>query len=78
MFGSLPQPAHMPCPDCGASVLRAAEAKHVCDEAQRTSYELFQVRLEAERFDTELTRWLASPNGRFAVFYAARQRRRAA
>ncbi|HZB35981.1 MAG TPA: hypothetical protein VE440_07920 [Gaiellaceae bacterium] len=78
MFGSLPQPAHMPCPDCGASVPREAEAKHVCDEAQRTSYELFQVRLEADRFDTELTRWLASANGRFAVFYAERQRRRAA
>lgn len=78
MFGSLPQPAHMPCPDCGASVPREAQTKHVCDEAQRTSYEQFQVRLEADRFDTELTRWLASPNGRFAVFYAERQRRRAA
>jgi hypothetical protein len=78
MFGSLPQPAHMPCPDCGASVPREAEPKHVCDEAQRASYELFQVRLEADRFDTELTCWLASPNGRFAVFYAERQRRHAA
>ena len=76
MFGSLPQPAHMPCPACGASVPR--EAEHVCDEAQRSSYQLFQARLEADRFDTELTSWLASPNGRFAVFYAERQRRHAA
>jgi hypothetical protein len=78
MFGSLPQPAHMPCPECGASVLRQAEGKHVCDAAQRASYELFQARIEADRFDTELTSWLDSPSGRFAVFYAERERRRAA
>jgi hypothetical protein len=71
MFGSLPQPAHMPCPDCGASVPREAEEKHICDEVQRTSH-------EADRFDTELDSWLASPSGRFAVYYAERERRLAA
>jgi hypothetical protein len=78
MFGSLPQPAHMPCPDCGVSVPREAEGQHVCDEVQRTSYELFQVRIEADRFEGELTAWLGSPEGQFSVFYAERQRRRAA
>jgi hypothetical protein len=78
MFGSLPQPAHMPCPDCGVSVPRGVRAEHVCDEAQRTSYELLQLRIEAERFDTELTAWLATPAGRFAIYYAERERRRAA
>jgi hypothetical protein len=71
MFGSLPQPAHMPCPDCGASVPREAGEQHICDEVQRTSY-------EADRFDNELDSWLASPSGRFAVYYAERERRRAA
>jgi hypothetical protein len=75
MFGSLPQPAFMPCPDCGASVPREAHGEHVCDEVQRTSYELFQVRIEADRFDSELARWLASPAGLFAVYYAERERR---
>ena len=68
----------MPCPDCGASVPREAKGRHVCDAAERTSYEVFQVRLEADRFDTELTSWLASPSGRFAVYYAERERLRAA
>ena len=78
MFGSLPQPAFMPCPTCGASVVRGHQNEHVCDETRRTSYELVQARLEADRFDTELSRWLGSPPGRFAVFYAERQRRQAA
>ena len=78
MFGSLPQPAHMPCPDCGVSVPRGNGGSHACDAAQRTSYELFQLRIEADRFDTELTSWLASPSGRFAVYYAQRERRKAA
>jgi hypothetical protein len=78
MFGSLPQPAHMPCPACGASVPREATEEHVCDEVQRRTYELFQVRIEADRFDTELATWLGSPHGRFSVFYAERERRRAA
>jgi hypothetical protein len=78
MFGSLPQPAFMPCPRCGASVARTRQDEHVCDEAQRTSYELLQILTETDRFDTELTSWLASPRGRFTVYYAEHQRRRAA
>jgi hypothetical protein len=61
----------MPCPDCGASVPRGAGEQHICDEVQRTSY-------EADQFDTELDSWLASPSGRFAVYYAERERRLAA
>jgi hypothetical protein len=78
MFGSLPQPTNMPCPDCGVSVAREAVGQHVCDKAQRATYELFQLRLETNRFDTELTSWLETPRGRFAVYYAERERRRAA
>jgi hypothetical protein len=78
MFGSLPQPAFMPCPNCGASVARGRLNEHVCDEAQQASYELFQIRTEADRFDNELTRWLETPSGRFAVYYVERERRRAA
>lgn len=74
MFGSLPQPAFMPCPHCGASVARGNEDEHVCDEVQKTAYEVLQVRIEADRFDRELTSWLSSPAGRFAVYYAERER----
>jgi hypothetical protein len=50
---------------------------HVCDDEQRMRYERFQVRVEAERFDNELSTWLESLAGRFAVYYAERQRRAA-
>jgi hypothetical protein len=74
MFGPLSQP----CRDCGASIPREELEGHVCDEGQRTRYELFKIRLEIDRFDRELTGWLASSAGRFAVFYAERERRLAA
>jgi len=62
------------CPECGASVTCDEQDDHVCDEGQRTPYEHFQIRLEIERFDDELRDWLVSPAGRFAVFYAERER----
>jgi hypothetical protein len=77
MFGSLPQPAFMPCPTCGASVARGDDDQHVCDPEQRTRYQTFRVMLELERFDGELTTWLLTPAGRFAMFYAERERRAA-
>ena len=78
MFGALPQPAFMPCPTCGASVARERQDEHVCEEAQRLAYELIQVRLESDRFEGELSGWLSTPAGRFAVYYAERERRLAA
>jgi hypothetical protein len=77
MFGSMPQPAHLPCPSCGASVPRDTAGHHLCDEEQRARYERFQARVEVDRFDAELTTWLATPAGRFEVFYAERARRAA-
>jgi hypothetical protein len=77
MFGSMPQPTHLPCPSCGASVARDSVGEHLCDEEQRSRYERFQARVEVDRFDAELTTWLDTPAGRFEVFYAAHRRRAA-
>jgi hypothetical protein len=74
MSGPFPQPAYMPCPECGASVPAEKHAEHACDPDQRSRYESFRVKLEIERFDGELTTWLCTPAGRFAIFYAERQR----
>jgi hypothetical protein len=71
---ALPPPRFMPCPDCGASVDRAAGRPHVCDEDRRVEYELFHLRGGVERFEDELTAWLASPVGRFEAFYASYRR----
>lgn len=78
MSGPFPQPAFVPCPDCGASVRSEQHELHACDPVERARYESFQARLEVERFDHELTSWLRSPAGRFAIFYAERDRREAA
>jgi hypothetical protein len=71
MFGALPQPAHMPCPECGASLARSEREEHACEESQRIRFELFQLRAEIELFDLQLSDWLKTSAGRFAVFYAA-------
>ena len=76
MAFSLPPPAYMPCPDCGASVARAERDSHVCDEGRRLEYELFQLREETAAFGAALAAWLESPQGRFERFYAERQRTR--
>jgi hypothetical protein len=71
----LPEPQHMPCNDCGASVARAKRDEHACDAERRLDYELFQLRGEVDAFDEEFEVYLESPAGRFAAWCAARTRR---
>jgi hypothetical protein len=66
----LPEPKHMPCHDCGASLARETRAEHTCDAERRLDYVLFQHRHEVEAFDGELSRYLESPQGRFAAWDA--------
>lgn len=72
MFGS----RYLPCPDCGASLERDERDSHTCEQERRLDYQLFQLRDELELFEGELSRYLSSPEGRFARWYAARDRRR--
>lgn len=52
------------------------EPDHVCDSERLLAFQNFRVRQEVARFDTQLGAWLATPEGRFAVWLAERQRRR--
>ena len=70
----LPQPSHMPCPECGAAVARDTKEPHVCDQERWLGYNVFLLRPELDLFETELGRYLETPQGRFAVWYAARRR----
>jgi hypothetical protein len=74
MFGSFLQPQFMPCPECGASVPTAEMDTHECSEERRLDYQMFQLRAELASFDLQLAAFLASPRGRFAMYYAERQR----
>ena len=69
----LPQPRHLPCPACGASLERG-DGEHECDEERRLDFVLVQLRDELELFDGQLAAWLDSPAGRFAAWLAERER----
>jgi hypothetical protein len=75
VFGSIPQPAYMPCEECGASVLVGARDEHVCSERRRLEYRLFRLRAELAVFEEQFAAYLESPHGRFALWYAERERR---
>jgi len=74
MFGSFLQPQYMPCPESGASVLTAEMDEHVCSHERRLDYRMFQLRAEIASFELQLAAYFASPAGRFAEYYAERQR----
>jgi hypothetical protein len=76
VFGSLPQPAHMPCEDCGASVPVRAVHEHACTEQRQLDYRVFQLRAELGAFDGQLNAYLESPRGLFERWYAERERRK--
>jgi hypothetical protein len=75
VFGSFPRSRYMPCPECGASVDRAATGPHVCDAERLLDFRLFQLQAEIGAFDSQLAMWLASARGRFAAWIAERDRR---
>ncbi len=77
MFRSLPEPQHMPCPECGASVARSEASEHVCEREQWLDYQVFQQREELQGLSAELEAYLASTQGKFDLWYAERERRRA-
>ena len=78
MFGLFPQSPFMPCTECGESVERAAAESHICEAERLLDFRLFQLREEIAAFEKEFAAWLSSANGRFALWIAARDRRRPA
>jgi endogenous inhibitor of DNA gyrase (YacG/DUF329 family) len=74
MHGRLPEPAFMPCPECGASVPRAERDEHVCERERWLDYQLFVRQAEVARFDADLAAYFDSPEGRLRVREAERGR----
>ncbi len=66
---------YMPCPDCGASLERNDDA-HECERERRLEFQLFQLRDQIDEVEAEVAEYLASPQGRFELYYAERDRRR--
>ena len=74
MFDSLPQPRHLPCPECGESVAAEARERHVCEQGRWATYQLFQLRDEVAELEGQLAIYLDSRQGRFELWDAARRR----
>lgn len=62
----------MPCPECGASVERTAEAGHACSRERKADYQMFGLREEISLLDAGVRRYLTTAPGRFESWLAAR------
>ena len=67
-------PLYTTCESCGAAYPVALADAHECGQERWVDHELFLLREEVERFEWEWRAYLASPLGRFEVFYAERTR----
>jgi hypothetical protein len=72
MLGDAPDYAD--CPECGTSVPLDGVRPHRCDERHRADRIAVVAVSAAESFELEFHRFLATPEGRFELFYAARER----
>jgi hypothetical protein len=76
VFGAFfPQPTHMPCTECGASLAREQAAAHACDPERQLDFRLFHLRDEIAAFDEQFSAWLTTARGRFALWLADHGRR---
>ena len=74
MSGSFLQSSHMPCTECGASVVVAEQDGHTCDPDRLLEYRMFQLRDEVAGLEDDLRGYLDSAHGRFAQWLAERER----
>lgn len=78
MFGFLPLPQYLPCPECGVAVESGELDGHECDPADCLDHQMLRLRPVVERFEWEFRLWLRTPQGRFEAFWAAFDRGRRA
>jgi len=50
------------------------ETVHQCERQRYVEYQMLLLRLQISAFEQQLNDWLRTPQGRFAAYYAARQR----
>lgn len=72
------EPERTPCPGCGDELPRRMLRSHVCDPWRWLDHQVDLRSDELARFEHELGEYLGTPRGRFDLWYAERERRRAA
>ena len=74
VFPSRPQFQFQACVECGAPVPNDAPEEHRCEPGRFVEYQMLVLRAEILAFEVELQDWLDTAEGRFASYYAARER----
>jgi hypothetical protein len=60
------------CDGCGVAIQRRLAASHACDPARYAAHQASRLHWRRAGFDEALHRWLRTPAGRFAQYYARR------
>jgi hypothetical protein len=60
------------CESCGVAVQRRLADDHSCDPERYAARQASRLHWHRAGFDDALARWLETPSGRFAEFYARR------
>jgi hypothetical protein len=58
----------------GAPVAADEESIHRCERERYVEYQMLLLRLQVAAFEQQFDDWLHTPQGRFATYYAARER----
>ena len=74
VFGFLADSRYWPCPNCGASLAGEHPEDHSCDPARRVEFQMFRMRGQLAALEQQVAEYLRSPEGRFELWYAERQR----
>ena len=60
------------CDGCGVAIQRRLAASHVCDPDRYAAQQACRLHWRRAGFDDALCRWLQTPAGHFAQYYARR------
>ena len=60
------------CEGCGVAVQRRLAGSHDCDPERYTAQQAARLHWRRDGFEDALHRWLHTPAGRFAQYYARR------
>jgi hypothetical protein len=63
------------CSDCGLCLERTALDEHSCEKERFVEFQMLRLRSRLSLFAQQFSAWADTPNGRFAVYCAERERR---
>ncbi len=66
---------YLPCRECGALLSSEQRSRHVCSPQDSVVHQVTKARVQLAVFENEIAEFLETPEGKFALFLAERQRR---